>query len=76
MHGVVTGTITSADISVMGKLKYGYLGIDTNEKGHIKVKVTAFTKFDTLDVGSRVTVELESVGDSELPSAKTISIPN
>jgi hypothetical protein len=76
MHSVVTGTITSSDISVMGKLKYGYLGIETDEKDHFKVKVTAFTKYDTLDVGTRVSIELESVSDTELLTAKTISIPN
>jgi hypothetical protein len=76
MQSVVTGTITSSNISVMGKLKYGYLGIETDEKDHFKVKVTAFTKYDTLDVGTRVSIELESVGDTELLTAKTISIPN
>ena len=76
MQTVVTGTITSADISVMGKLRYGYLGIETDKKEHFKVKVTAFTKVDTLDVGAKVRVELESVGDAELLNAKSISIPN
>ena len=57
----------------MGKKRYGYLGIETNDHEHLKVKVTAFTKFDTLDVGAEVIVELESVGDEALLTAKKIN---
>ena len=73
MHKTVTGSIISADISSMGKKRYGYLGIETTDNEHLKIKVTAFTQFDTLDVGSKVTIELESVGDDVLLSAKKIS---
>ena len=73
MQKVITGHITAADIGVMGKTRYGYLGIETDDHEHLKVKVTAFTKFDTLDVGAKVTIELESVGDDALLSAKQIN---
>ena len=73
MHKTVTGLITSADISTLGKKRYGYLGIETTDNEHLKIKVTAFTKFDTLDVGSNVTIELESVGEDVLLSAKQIT---
>ena len=73
MHKTVTGSITSADISSMGKKRYGYLGIETTDHEHLKIKVTAFTKFDTLSVGANVTIELESVGDDALLSAKNIN---
>jgi len=71
---MVIGTIVAANISVMGKKHYGYLGIETEDNEHIKVKVTAFTKYDTLDPGARVAIELESVGDTELLNATTISL--
>ena len=74
MLRTVTGIITSADISSMGSKRYGYLGIETNDNEHIKIKVTAFTKFDTLDVGANVTIELESVGEEVLLTAKKINI--
>ena len=73
MGKVVNGHITASDISVMGKLRYGYLGIETDNNEHLKVKITAFTEFDTLDVGASVKVELEAVGDEELLTAKKIS---
>jgi hypothetical protein len=57
----------------MGKMRYGYIGIETEDHEHIKVKVTAFTKFDTLEVGSKIQVELESVGDETLLTAKKIA---
>ena len=73
MQKVVTGQITASDISTMGKTHYGYLGIATDAHESLKIKVTAFTKFDTLDVGAKVTIELESVGNDSLLSAKKIS---
>jgi hypothetical protein len=73
MQKTVNGEITAADISVMGKLRYGYLGIETDSHEHLKVKVTAFTEFETLDVGSKVQVELESVGAEALLTAKKIT---
>ena len=73
MQKVVTGRITASDISTMGKMRYGYLGIETIDHDQIKIKVTAFTKFDTLDVGAKVTIELESVGDEALLTAKKIN---
>ena len=73
MQRIVTGQITAADIGVMGNTRYGYLGIETDEHEHMKVKVTAFTKYDTLAVGAKVTVELESGGsDEDLPVVKRI----
>ena len=76
MHKTVTGSITSADIGTMGKKRYGYLGIETTDKEHLKIKVTAFTTFDTLDVGATVTAELESVGNETLLTAKKITSVN
>ena len=73
MQKTVTGKITASDISSLGKTRYGYLGIETDTQERIKIKVTAFTKFDTLDVGAKVTIELESVGNEALLTAKKIS---
>ena len=73
MQKIVTGTITASDISAMGKTRYGFLGIETDDNEHIKIKVTAFTKFDTLDVGAKIQAELESVGDETILTAKMIT---
>jgi hypothetical protein len=76
MHKTVIGQITSANIAAMGKARYGYLGIETDDHEQLKVKVTAYTKFDTLDVGSKVSVEIETVGSDEILTAKTINNTN
>ncbi len=76
MNRTVIGQITSANIAVMGKAHYGYVGIETDDHEQLKVKVTAFTKFDTLDVGSKVSVELETVGADEILTAKTVNSTN
>jgi len=73
MEKIVTGFIIAANIAVMGKTHYGYLGIETDEHEKLKVKVSAFTKYDTLEVGERVTVELQTVGDDSILTAKKIS---
>ncbi len=73
MEKIVTGFITAANIAVMGKTHYGYLGIETDEHEKLKVKVSAFTQYDTLEVGERVIVELQTVGDDSILTAKKIS---
>ncbi|MBN2229257.1 MAG: hypothetical protein JW779_06645 [Candidatus Thorarchaeota archaeon] len=70
----IQGTIISSNISEMGKMRYGYLGIETDEKEHLKIKVTAFTKYDTLDLGEKVTIELESIGTEKVMNAKKITL--
>ena len=72
MQKVLIGHITSSDISKMGKVHFGFLTIKTFDHEDIKVKVTAFTKFDTLSVGVKVEIELESVGEEALLNAKNI----
>lgn len=73
MEKVVTGLITAANIAVMGKTHYGYLGIETDDHENLKVKVGAFTQYDTLEVGERVTIELQTVGEDSILTAKKIS---
>ena len=72
MQNILVGHITSSDISKMGHIHFGYLAIKTVDDEDLKVKVTAFTEFDTLDVGAKIEIELESVGDESLLTVKKI----
>jgi hypothetical protein len=74
MNSMITGTITSSDIGIMGKVRYGYIGVETEKKENYKVKITAFTKSETFEIGSKVTIELQTIGDTGLLNAKTISL--
>ena len=73
MEQIFTGSITSAQLGNIGKRYYGFIGIETEEHKHLKLKVAAFTEYDTLDVGRRVHVVAENIGNMGIMTAKTIS---
>ncbi|MHA2384166.1 MAG: hypothetical protein ACXACT_16455 [Candidatus Thorarchaeota archaeon] len=41
---IFTGSITSAQLGNIGQKSYGFIGIETEDKTHLKVKVAAFTE--------------------------------
>jgi hypothetical protein len=73
MERIFTGSITSAQLGNIGPKHYGFIAIETEENEHLKVKVSAFTKYDTLDIGRRVHVVAENVGSMDLLTAKSIT---
>lgn len=73
MERTVTCKILSADLSKMGDKTYGYIGVETDENEHLKIKVSAFTKADTLDIGARVRIVGNNFSDA-LWDAKTITL--
>ncbi|MHA1770950.1 MAG: hypothetical protein ACTSYL_07255 [Candidatus Thorarchaeota archaeon] len=56
MSESLIGTITSRDIAVLGDLTYGFIGIKTENHQTLKVKISAHTHWDDLNVGDRVRV--------------------
>ena len=56
----------------MGTKTYGYIGVETDEKEQLRIKVSAFTKAETLDIGARVQIVGNSFSDA-LWDAKTIT---
>ncbi|MCF2135870.1 MAG: hypothetical protein K9W43_01400 [Candidatus Thorarchaeota archaeon] len=56
MSESLVGTITSRDIAVLGDLKYGFIGVETDNHHRLKVKISAHTHWDDLNVGDRVRV--------------------
>ncbi|MFW9767527.1 MAG: hypothetical protein ACFFF9_08555 [Candidatus Thorarchaeota archaeon] len=69
---IFTGSIISTQLGSMGKKAYGFIGIETEEKEHLKLKVAAFTEYDTLEMGRRVHVVAEHIGNMDVLTAKTI----
>jgi len=51
---------------------YGYITIETPNKEHVKLKVDAMTKYDTVERGEHVTIEYDNLGGTEILSAKKI----
>ena len=70
----ITGSITSAQLGNIGHKQYGFIDIKTEEKVDFKIKVAAFTKYETLDVGKRVQIVAESLGEMKVMTAKSISL--
>ena len=74
MERTFTGSITSAQLGNMGNKQYGFIDVKTEEKEELKIKVAASTKYDTLDIGKRVQIVAESIGDMRIMTAKTITV--
>ncbi len=72
MERIFTGSIVSAQLGNMGSKYYGFISIETEEQEHLKVKVTAYTKYDTLDIGKRVHIVAEPLGNMGIMTAKSI----
>ncbi|MHA2077163.1 MAG: hypothetical protein ACXAB0_09780 [Candidatus Thorarchaeota archaeon] len=71
---IFTGSITSAQLGNIGQKSYGFIGIETEDKTHLKVKVAAFTEYETLEPGRRVHVVAENLGNMDVLTAKLISL--
>ncbi|TET12281.1 MAG: hypothetical protein E3J86_00575 [Candidatus Thorarchaeota archaeon] len=70
----ITGSIISTQLGTIGTKSYGFIGIETDDKEHLKIKIAAFTQYETLELGSRVQVVAENVGNMVVLTAKLISL--
>ena len=71
---IFTGSITSTQIGHMGSKAYGFIGIETEEHEHFKLKIAVSTQYETLEAGRRVHVVAENIGNMDILTAKTISL--
>lgn len=74
MEKSITGSITSTQLGRMGSKRYGFIGVKTEQQEELKIKVAAYTKYETLDVGKRVHIVAESIGDMNFLTAKSIAL--
>ncbi len=74
MERTITGSITSAQLGNIGHKQYGFIDIKTEDKVDLKIKVAAFTKYETLDVGKRVQIIAEAIGEMKIMTAKSIAL--
>ncbi|MBN2230682.1 MAG: hypothetical protein JW779_13920 [Candidatus Thorarchaeota archaeon] len=64
--GAQIGKIPATEVS------YGYITIETPDKKYLKMKVDALTEYDTIDKGEQVVVEYDTLGNTDILSAKKI----
>jgi uncharacterized OB-fold protein len=71
----VIGSIVSNQLADFpgSDVKYGYITIETDDKRHIRFKVDKYTKYDSLDVGKRVKVQFEDLGNTEVTVSRKIT---
>ena len=74
MERAITGSIISTQLGRLGSKQYGFIDVKTEGKEELKIKVAAFTKYDTLDIGAKVNIVAESIGDMAIMTAKSIAI--
>ena len=74
MEKTFTGSIVSAELGNIGKKPYGFISIETEDHEQLRVKVAAFTNYDTLDIGQRVCVVAETLGNMSIMTAKSVSL--
>lgn len=73
MERAITGSITSTQLGNIGSKKYGFIGVKTEDREEFKIKIAASTKYETLDVGVKVRIVAESIGDMAILTAKSIA---
>ena len=68
------GNIISSHIARIGKGdgKYGYIGIETPDSTHLKMKVDMYTTYETLERGEYVVVRYDALGNTGILVAKEI----
>ncbi|MFW9963743.1 MAG: hypothetical protein ACFFCX_09280 [Candidatus Sifarchaeia archaeon] len=72
MEQIFTGFIVTTELGSIGSKYYGFISVETEEKEHLKIKVAAYTKYDTLDIGRRVHIVAETLGNMGIMTARSI----
>ena len=76
MSDIIEGKIVSSNLGEFSKKRivYGYLGIETSDKKHLKVKVDSYTEYETLKIGDEVEVEVHILTGTDILVAKKIHL--
>ncbi len=72
MERTFTGSIISAELGRLGKKPYGFISIETEEHEQLKVKIAMLTNFETLEIGKRVNIVAENIGNMNVMTAKSV----
>ena len=69
-----SGEIVAAQMASIpnSNRRYGYITIETPGKEYLKLKIDVKTKYDTIERGEHVSVEYDTLGDTDILSARRI----
>ncbi len=76
MTDIIEGKIISTTLGEFAnqKIVYGYIGIELADKTHVKVKVDAYTKHETLTPGDEVVMEVHKLPNTGIIVARRIQL--
>jgi hypothetical protein len=76
MQDKIEGRIVSKQLGRFSKkeIVYGYIGIATYDGNEVAVKVDSYTWYETLEIGSHVIIDVESLGSTDIVVARKISV--
>lgn len=76
MNNILNGKIVSSNLGEFSKkrIKYGYIGIELQDKTHVKVKVDSYTWYETLTIGDEVVVEVDTLAETNILVARKIQL--
>ena len=76
MNDEIKGKIISVNLAEFSKkrIKYGYIGIELQNKSHIKVKVDAYTLYKTFAIGDEVIMEVDTLPNTSILVARKIQL--
>ena len=76
MEKTIEGKIISKQLGKFGhnQTVYGYIGIELPSGQQIKVKVDSYTRYETLEIGSHVFIETDTLGTTDIIVARRIDV--
>ncbi|MHA3964444.1 MAG: hypothetical protein AM325_012995 [Candidatus Thorarchaeota archaeon SMTZ1-45] len=76
MIETIQGKIISSSLGEFSKKKivYGYIGIELSDKKHVKIKIDAYTWYESLSLGNEVVIEVEVLANTDILVARKIQL--
>jgi hypothetical protein len=76
MEHIIEGKIISNQIGTFGRTEfpYGYLTIEISPRENIVVKIDSYTKYETLEIGNQVVVEVAHLGTTDILVARKVNL--
>jgi hypothetical protein len=73
---MINGKIISNNLGEFSKrgIVYGFIGIELQDRSHIKVKIDSYTLYETLTIGDEVVVEAETLANTDIMVARKIRL--
>ena len=71
---VLSGEIVAHQIGFLGKyqLPYGFITVENQEGKHVKLKIDAYTEYETIKIGDYVCVHVHNLANTDVLVARDI----